>query len=119
MTLVFLYGTLLDPAVLARQAGRRGLGRRMVPARLPGWRRVVLRGTPYPTLVRARPAVTEGALLSLGPRAMARLHAYEGSLYRLRPVRPLASRGPVAARAWLAPARLADAARPWVPIPPA
>ncbi len=117
---LFLYGTLLDPAVLARQAGRRGLDRRLVPARLAGWRRVFLRGAPYPTLLRARGAVTPGALLAVGPRVLARLAAYEGALYRLRPLRVRARRGSIAARAWIAPGRLAAAARPWpVTAPPA
>ena len=45
--LLFLYGTLLDPEVLARQSGERGLTRRLPPARLEGHARAALRGTPY------------------------------------------------------------------------
>uniref|UniRef100_UPI0022EB5E15 gamma-glutamylcyclotransferase family protein n=1 Tax=Falsiroseomonas oryzae TaxID=2766473 RepID=UPI0022EB5E15 len=48
---VFLYGTLLDPRVFARFAGRAPL-RCALAAVLPGHRRVTLRGTPYPTLLR-------------------------------------------------------------------
>lgn len=110
---LFLYGTLLDPAVLARVAGRRGLARRLVPARLAGWRRVALRGTPYPTLLRAAGAATDGALLRVGPAALARLSAYEGPDYALVPVRVQTPRGPRRARAWVAPRRRAEAARAW------
>lgn len=112
---LFLYGTLLDPAVLARQAGQARLVRRLVPARLPGWRRVLLRGTPYPTLLRDPATATEGAVLRAGPAALARLAAYEGPSYRLAPVRVTTPRGPRRARAWLAPRWRADAARPWRP----
>ncbi len=114
-TAVFLYGTLLDGRVLERMAGRRGLARRLRPARLRGYRRVALRGTPYPTLVRDPRAATEGALLRIGPAATARLQAYEGPLYRLRPVRALTGRGRAAARAWMAEPRRADRLRDWSP----
>lgn len=112
---LFLYGTLLDPSVLARRAGEGRLGRRLVPARLCGWRRVVLRGTPYPTLRRDRGAVTLGAVLRVGPRALARLAAYEGPFYRLEPVRVATPRGPLRARAWVAQRWRADAGRDWHP----
>jgi hypothetical protein len=112
---LFLYGTLLDPRVLARQAGQPGLGRRLLPAWLPGWRRVALRGTPYPTLLRAAGAETAGALLRAGPQALSRLAAYEGAFYRLAPVRVLTSRGPVRARAWMAQRWRAHAAQDWAP----
>lgn len=108
---LFLYGTLLRPAVLERQARQRGLARRLRPARLSGWARVALRGTPYPTLVPAPGMVTEGALLRCGPAAFAWLVAYEGPSYRLVPVRVLTARGPVRARAWVA-ARWRGAALP-------
>jgi hypothetical protein len=108
---LFLYGTLLDPAVLERMAGLPGLARRLRPALLPGWERVALRGTPYPSLRRRPGALTPGAVLRPGPAALANLAAYEGAAYRLVPVRvarlrrgaagPLAS--PLWARAWVAP----------------
>lgn len=81
MTRLFLYGTLLDPRLLARFAGR---ALPAAPAKLPGWRRVRLRGTAYPTLRRLR--------CSEGPR------------YRLVPVRARCRGRPVRARAWIAAA---------------
>jgi gamma-glutamylcyclotransferase (GGCT)/AIG2-like uncharacterized protein YtfP len=113
MTLpLFLYGTLLRPAVLDRMAGERGLARRLRPARLPGFARVMLRGTPYPTLRRDPGAVTVGALLRCGPAALARLAAYEGASYGLVPVRVETGRGWRRARAWVA-ARWRAAETPW------
>ena len=113
--MLFLYGTLLDPGVLARMSGDPALPRRMAPARLAGWRRVHLRGTPYPTLVQQAGAAVEGAVLRVGDAALARLSAYEGSAYVLTPLTVATARGPVRARAWIAPAWRADAARPWPP----
>ncbi len=106
---VFLYGTLLDPEVLARQAGRRGLHRAARPAVLPGYRRVTLRGTPYPTLIRGRGRVV-GLVLRLPPAAWRALMRYEGPLYR--PV-PVSLRAPARFRralAWMAAPRRADLA---------
>ncbi len=101
--LLFLYGSLLDPKVLARQSGERRLARRLRPAVLADHARRPLRGTPYPTLIRQPGAVTAGALLRPSPAALHRLAAYEGAEYRLTPVRPLTPRGPVRAHAWIAP----------------
>ncbi len=101
--LLFLYGTLLDPEVLVRQSGEPQLPRRLRPARLAGYARVALRGTPYPTLVARPGAATVGAILRTGPAARARLAAYEGAEYRLVPVRVSTRRGMVRARARMAP----------------
>jgi gamma-glutamylcyclotransferase (GGCT)/AIG2-like uncharacterized protein YtfP len=109
---VFLYGTLLDPGVFRRQAGTLRPWRRGLPARLPAYRRVVLRGTPYPTLVRG-PGEVDGLLLILPPAPMQRLTAYEGGRYRLRPVLVVTAFGRRAARAWMAPAWQADTAKNW------
>jgi gamma-glutamylcyclotransferase (GGCT)/AIG2-like uncharacterized protein YtfP len=112
--ILFLYGTLLDPGVLARMAGEQALARRMRPARLAGWRRVFLRGTPYPTLLRDPASAVEGAVLRAGDAAFARLAAYEGSAYALVPVTVATAHGAVRARAWIAPPWRADPARPWL-----
>jgi len=115
MTRLFLYGTLLDPRVLAAQSGEAALARRIVPARLPAHRRVFLRGTPYPTLLPDAAAEVDGVVVQVGPRALRRLAAYEGPPYRLAPVCVRTRRGPCRAHAWVTPRRHADAARPWDP----
>ena len=117
LTALFLYGTLLDPAVLARQAGQARLGRRLRPAVLRGWRRVVMRGTPYPTLIPDPGAETAGGLLRVGPAALARLSAYEGAFYRRVPVRVATGRGMARAQAWVAARWRGDAMRCWAPRP--
>lgn len=118
--ILFLYGTLLDPGVLARISGERALARRMRPARLPGWRRAFLRGTPYPTLLPDPASAVEGAVLRVGAGALTRLSAYEGSAYVFAPVTVATVRGAVRAHAWIAPPWRADRARPcsWSPCPP-
>jgi len=104
---LFLYGTLLRPAVLTRFAGRALPVR---PAELPGWRRVQLRFTRYPTLRRARGAVA-GGLITVNAVSLRRLCAYEGVRYRLRCVTVRSQGRAATAHAWIA-----DAAtkRPWL-----
>ncbi len=106
MVRLFVYGTLLDPLLVTRLTGQPA---QLELAHLDGYRRVQLRGTPYPTLRRARDAVA-GALLSADAVSLRRLHAYEGPRYRLTRVRPIAGGKAVNALAWIAP----DATnRPW------
>jgi gamma-glutamylcyclotransferase (GGCT)/AIG2-like uncharacterized protein YtfP len=112
VTPVFLYGTLLDPAVLASRGGDPRLPRRATPAVLIGHRRVALRGTSYPTLRADGSGAVAGEVVRPHPAAFRRLAAYEGAAYRLRPVRVLTLRGPLRARAWVAAAWRAGTA-PW------
>ena len=104
---LFVYGTLLDPARLACRVGR---GLPLHPATLPGWRRVSLRGTPYPTLRRAFRARVAGALIDVDAAALRRLTADEGDRYLLRRVAVRAGGRETVAFAWIAPA---VTARPW------
>jgi gamma-glutamylcyclotransferase (GGCT)/AIG2-like uncharacterized protein YtfP len=103
---LFLYGTLLRPAVLARFAGRPVATR---PAALRGWRRTHLGGTGYPTLRRA-PGQVEGAVMDADAATLRRLMAYEGVRYRLERVTVRTARGPELAHVWIAAAALT---RPW------
>ncbi len=105
---VFLYGTLMDPEVAQRVCGENGFVRAARPALLPGWRKVSLRGTPFPTLVRDEGLATHGLLAEIPPRLLTRLHAYEGTAYRFLPVRVLCAGKRLAARAWIAHPRWAD-----------
>ena len=106
--ILFVYGTLLNGRVLDRMAGVKGLHRRLRPARLAGFSRVYLRGTPYPTLVALAGGAVDGALLRVTGAPLARLKAYEGPSYALHPVRVATARGPVRAVAWLAQRWRAD-----------
>jgi gamma-glutamylcyclotransferase (GGCT)/AIG2-like uncharacterized protein YtfP len=100
---VFAYGTLRDPKVFARVAGTALPLDRALPAILPGFRRVVLRGTPYPTLLRDPGAETDGLLLAVGALVLRRLHAYEGPAYRFRPVHVTVGSVRIPAHAWISP----------------
>nr|WP_294554244.1 gamma-glutamylcyclotransferase family protein [uncultured Rhodopila sp.] len=99
MVRLFLYGTLLDPALLRRFAGR---AVPLTAATLHGWRRVSLQGTHYPTVRRARGTVS-GAVATVDRAALTRLSAYEGPRYRLTPIVVRTARGEQAASAWIAP----------------
>jgi hypothetical protein len=111
---LFLYGTLLDPRLFIRFAGRSPL-RRAMAATLPGHRRVMLRGTRYPTLLRG-PGLVRGVLVPrVAPPALTRLAAYEGAGYALAPVRVDTARGPRRARAWIAPRWRAAPGAAWTP----
>jgi gamma-glutamylcyclotransferase (GGCT)/AIG2-like uncharacterized protein YtfP len=110
---VFLYGSLMDPEVFARVAGTAAPVEAARPALLPGWRRVFLRGMPFPTLLRDPKAAVDGLLAAIPQRLLPPLHAYEGPLYRFLSVRVLSEGAPVAARAWIARPDRADATRPW------
>ncbi|MGE0226208.1 MAG: gamma-glutamylcyclotransferase family protein [Acetobacteraceae bacterium] len=107
---LFLYGTLLDPETLARRGGDPSLSRRLRPASLPGWRRVALGATRWPTLRRARSFHTPGAIVWVGAAALGRLAAYEGPAYRLRRVVVTTASGNTAAATWVAPG---GTHRPW------
>jgi hypothetical protein len=110
---IFVYGTLLDPVRLARVSGDPRLARRARPASLAGHARALLRGSIYPTLVPARGGMIEGALIRPSAPALRALSAYEGAAYSLVPVRVVAARGPMNARAWIVPRWRADTKRLW------
>jgi gamma-glutamylcyclotransferase (GGCT)/AIG2-like uncharacterized protein YtfP len=108
---IFAYGTLRDPAVFARVGGSTAPLAAAVPATLPGWRRVRLAATPYPTLTPDPAAETDGMLLTVSPAILRRLHAYEGPAYRFRRVHVTVGTLRVPAHAWIAPD--ADKDSPW------
>lgn len=107
---LFLYGTLLDPAILAGRSGDPHLSARCAAATLRGWRRVALPHVPWPTLRRDRAGAVTGAVVDVDAAAARRLAAYEGSLYRLVPVVVATATGNTVARAWIAPG---GTNRPW------
>lgn len=78
---LFVYGTLLDPAVRRLVTGRRDRCA-PAPARIGHWRRIAIAGVSYPILVRRPAGVVRGLMLrGLEPRALARLDAYETDEY--------------------------------------
>ena len=97
---LFVYGTLQEPALVARLTGKPAP---MQPATLDGLVPVPLVGTLYVMLARGRGRVS-GALILTDRRGLRRLAAYEGPRYRLTRVRPRVEgdRTPIHALAWIA-----------------
>lgn len=108
---IFAYGTLRDRQTFLRVAGTTGPLDAAMPAILPGFRRVALLGTPYPTLLRDPRAATDGVLLRVSAATLRRLHRYEGPAYRFVPVLPRVGSTRVRAHAWIAAD--ADPQTPW------
>jgi gamma-glutamylcyclotransferase (GGCT)/AIG2-like uncharacterized protein YtfP len=105
---LFLYGTLADPAGMGRCAGKPARGVPL-PATLPGYRRVLLRGARYPTLRRSPGHAVSGVILRVNADMLVRLQNYESVRYRQVLVRLHTAQGFVRARCFLgdAPTRIA------------
>lgn len=108
---LFLYGTLADPAALGRCAGK-PVKTIPLPARLHGFRRVLLRGARYPTLRRAPGAHVPGVIIRVTADMLVRLQNYESVRYRQIHVRLHSETGPHRARCFFGDAPTAVA---WVP----
>ncbi len=78
---IFLYGTLTDPCGFGYCAGQ-PLRATPVPAILRNYRRVLLRGTRYPTLRRARGHAVQGVIMRVNADMLVRLQNYESDRYR-------------------------------------
>ncbi len=110
---IFLYGTLADPVGLGRCAGKPVKGAPL-PAVLPGYRRVLLRGARFPTLRRSPGHRVDGVLMRVNADMLVRLQNYESGRYRQVHVRLQTPHGPARARCFFgdAPTKVA-----WVPDP--
>jgi len=76
---LFVYGTLMVPALFGRVSGELRTG---VPARLAGFRRGRIRRQDFPGIVPEDGAVTEGMLYpALTSRQLARIDAFEDDFY--------------------------------------
>ena len=81
--LLFVYGTLRDPDLLAGVLARPLNSAAMMPATAPGFRAVHYPGRIYPALIRAPGAAAEGLVLTdLSPFETDLLDAFEGAEYR-------------------------------------
>ncbi len=89
---IFLYGTLTDPTGFGFCAGR-PLRAAAVPATLPNYRRVLLRGARYPTLRRARGHCVQGVIMRVNADMLVRLQAYESARYQRVRLRLQTARG--------------------------
>jgi len=94
----FFYGTLLDEDVRRLVLGPEAARLKLVPARLPGYRRVAKGYSSLPLLARRRGASVAGLLVrGIDRRQAARLHHYEGRKYRLARCRVRLADGAVCA----------------------
>lgn len=85
--LLFAYGTLRDPDLLAAVLARPLRPHLLHAARAPGFRAVTYPGRIYPALVRVPAAAAEGLLLTdLSPFELDLLDAFEGEEYRRQPI---------------------------------
>lgn len=85
---LFLYGTLMDVDVMAKVLARPFAERELVPAILPGWRRLAVRNASYP-VIRPDPAAgVEGRLLARPAMDdLTRIRHFESEEYLPAPVR--------------------------------
>lgn len=82
-TLLFLYGTLRDPDLLAGVLARPLNGDAMLAAHAPGFAAVHYPGRPYPALVRSPGGAAEGLVLTdLSTFERDLLNMFEGEEYR-------------------------------------
>lgn len=112
--LLFVYGTLQDPDLLALVLGRAVDPRNVLAAVAPGHRAVCLPGRTYPGLRRTPGAAAAGQLLlGLSRSELKLLDAFEGDEYR-RDVLPVIVDGELhRAAAYLPLAALPEAAPDW------
>ena len=101
----FFYGTLIDPDIRRLVLAGRTLA--VEPASLAGWRRVVLPGVSYPTIVVDPAGCVSGALArGADADACRRLRRYEGRQYRqITAIVNDAEGGAVSARVFVAPGK--------------
>ena len=101
MTDIFLFGTLLDPALRAIVLGDHP---QAMPARLPGWRVERAEGGDWPILVPCDGAAAEGLVLAPSDKGTARLDFYEaGFAYRLEETTVETAEGSRPVRVYRAP----------------
>lgn len=82
---LFVYGTLLDPAVQSRVFGRITSGQ---PDKLAGYKKdhIRLGGNIYPIIRPKAGGMVEGAVLSVTLAELALIDQYEGDAYQRRKV---------------------------------
>lgn len=110
---LFVYGTLLDPAIRAAVIGRRFAGP-LRPARLTGYRRWGIQGADYPAIAPAFGGSVPGGLLARPDGlTLRRLDSHEGPEYVRRAVSVRAGGRLIGAEAYVAAPGARLARRPW------
>jgi hypothetical protein len=112
--LLFVYGTLRDPDLLAGVLARPLDGAAMLAAVAPGFRAVHFPGRIYPALVRTPGAAADGLVLTdLTAFEHDLLDAYEGDEYRRTPIPVMIGEELHVALAYLPAVTVSPDAEPW------
>lgn len=112
--MLFIYGTLQDPDILAAALGRQVEAQALQPASAPNYRAVVFPGRVYPALVAATGATAPGHVLhALNEADMAALDGFEGEEYRRQTITVLVAGQPAAAQTYLPVAAVDPAGPAW------
>jgi len=112
--LLFVYGTLRDPDLLAGVLGRPLSAGTMLTATAPGFAALHYPGRIYPALVRAPGAAAPGLLLTdLTPFERDLLDAFEGAEYRRAPIPVMVAAELHEAFAYLPAIEVPASAAPW------
>lgn len=100
--MLFAYGTLQDPDILAAVLGRTVLAKAIKAANAPGFGVVYYPGRVYPALVAMLDQTAAGIIVEgLEPLDMVMLDAFEGDEYRRETIDVLLAGKPVQAQAYL------------------
>ncbi|MEO6014920.1 MAG: gamma-glutamylcyclotransferase family protein [Devosia sp.] len=112
--LLFVYGTLRDPDLLAGVLGRPLVANAMLAAAAPGFAAVHYPGRIYPALVRRPGAAAPGLVLTdLTPFERDLLDAYEGDEYVRQLIPAIIAEELHEAFAYLPAIAIAASAEPW------
>lgn len=112
--LLFVYGTLRDPDLLAGVLGRPLNGDAMLAAHAPGFAAVHYPNRLYPALVRTPGGAAEGLVLTdLTPFERDLLDAFEGEEYRAAPIPVMVGEELHEAFAYLPAIDIPAGAEPW------
>lgn len=113
-TMLFVYGTLQDPDVLAAVLGRPVDVGALAPAQAPGHHAVTYPGRVYPALVAASGAIAPGLLIDgLDTLDLAVLDAFEGDEYRRAEIDITQAGRTLRAQVYLPAIAIAPDAAPW------
>jgi gamma-glutamylcyclotransferase (GGCT)/AIG2-like uncharacterized protein YtfP len=113
-SLLFVYGTLRDPDLLAGVLGRPLSGDAMLPAAAPGYAVLHYPGRVYPALVRTPGAAAKGLVLTdLSPFEHDVLDAFEGDEYRRQTIPVMIGEELHEAAAYLPAMAVPATAEPW------
>lgn len=97
---LFVYGTLLQPAIMQQVAGRMFPA---LPASLPGYKCYRLRNRTYPGIIAQADSSVSGLVYQINPRALRLIDLYEDGCYKRQVVTVKTASGSVQAHTYVIP----------------